>query len=140
MWLWDKIKEISSGLLRSEAKLENRLTNFNPSIETIKAIAPNIFRKETWYTDTQTGVSVIKETKVIEFDDEETMKRAVYLYGHFNKFGSTLAKLLGDKWYVMTIHDFGKNERGKYFIEIDFLGDGEDYAEKIRKEQEKDSE
>ncbi|MBD3259248.1 hypothetical protein GF371_01295 [Candidatus Woesearchaeota archaeon] len=133
-WL-DSLKRITAGLFGA-AGLENRLQDFDPSTDqSIRAIAPDEFLRETWYLTDKNSIEV-KKTKIKEFKNEEDMKRAVFLYTHYNVFGKTIKSMMGKDWHQTTIFNYGFNQaRGKWFVETDYVGDGVDYAELIRKEE-----
>ncbi|MBW3018195.1 hypothetical protein KY325_03485 [Candidatus Woesearchaeota archaeon] len=132
-WL-DSLKKITAGLFGT-AGLENRLESFDPTADqSIKAISPNEFLRETWYLN-ENNIEV-RKTKIKEFNDEEDVKRAVFLYTHYKVFGKTLKNMMGKDWHQTTIYNYGFNQaRGKWFVETDFVGNGIDYAELIRTEE-----
>ncbi len=67
-WL-DSLKKITAGLFRT-AGLENRLESFDPSKDqSIKAISPNEFLRETWCMTENNNIED-RKTKDKEFDDE----------------------------------------------------------------------
>ncbi|MBW2987380.1 hypothetical protein KY336_02410 [Candidatus Woesearchaeota archaeon] len=131
MWPLTSIANIASGILGFDS-LEAKLANFDPSTDrSFTAISPNEFKKEIWYLG-EGGKVDIQKTKIVEFDKEEDMRQGLFLYAHYNVFG----KLLDEDWHQMTVHSWGYNKkREKWFFEIDFLGEGKDYADLIREEE-----